>query len=396
MKGKMGVVLLLAVLLTGCWDGIQLDEIGIVMSIGLDREPDTGKIILTAQVIRPGALGKEKMTDEAPVILVTGKGDTIFEAIRSMVKIMDRKAFFAHTKVIVIGEGIARQGIMPVLDFFARGKEMPRYVWLCVANNAQAREILGVKNGIERIQAVYLKEMIQNQRYNLGISNSNIIDYYKKALGDGINPVMTALKIVEKSNLQVEEKQSSTKGVKLSGTAVFKNDRLAGYLDEMETKGMNWILDEVKGGVVTFPSFMEEGKLMSIEVLRANTKIIPKINDSRVTFAIEVSGEISVVETQSYRMLNRPSEILKLVDQTEKATKKVIMKEIKAAVEKAQKDVKSDIFGFGSELNKKYPEKWKEIKGEWSDMFPNIDYTVTVNINAKRTGLQKSPFEPKE
>ena len=80
------IITLTAMLLTGCWDRKELNQLGIAMAIGLDKGDD-GKIQLTSQIVRPAAMEKQGGGNEPPYELVISSGDSIFEAIRHTVKV---------------------------------------------------------------------------------------------------------------------------------------------------------------------------------------------------------------------------------------------------------------------------------------------------------------------
>lgn len=380
-------------LLTGCWDRRELNTIGIVVAVGLDKDSETEKIIVTSQIIRPGALKKEGDTEESHVEIITTKGDTVFEAIRNITMRFDRKAYFSHTKVIVISEQLAKDGIVPILDIFERAHELRRLVWLIIAKDTKAREILGVKYGIESIPATYLESVIKMSKETSKASASNLLEYLKKVSGSGINPVVGVMEIVEDPNLPAEEKKGkTTKGVKLSGAAVFKKDKLVGYLDETETRGFNWVIGKVESGIITVPSLSEKNKLVSIEITKASSSIEPDMKDGEISFTIEVKEEGNIVEQQSSDDYSKPE----LFKKIEEKHKDVIEKEIKMAVDKVQKEFKSDIFGFGSAFNRKYPKEWKKIKDDWENLFPKVQYIVKVDAKLRRTGLILKPTKPIE
>lgn len=394
MKRKLFAIILCILFLTGCWDRRELNELGVVGAFGLDKDSETGKIILTTQVIRPGALKKEEGGGEkSPVEIITTKGNTVFEAMRNITKEFDRRAFFSHDKVIIIDEQLARDGILPILDFFVRSEEIRRLVWFIVAKDTKAREILGVKHGIENIQATYLDAMIKKSSLNSEVSTPNLLEFMKRVSGNNINPIAGVMEIVEESNLPAEEKKDkTTKGVKLSGTAVFKKDKLVGYLDNIETRGLNWVTGKVKSGVINVPSPAEKDKLIAIEIKRASSSIKPEMKDGIISFNIEVKEEGDLAEQQGTVDVSK----LELFEKIEEGQKAVIENEIKLAVDKVQKEFSSDIFGFGSALNKKYPEEWDKIKDNWESIFPKVQYAVKVDAKIRRTGLLIKSVKPGE
>jgi spore germination protein KC len=69
--------------------------------------------------------------------------------------------------------------------------------------------------------------------------------------------------------------------------------------------------------------------------------------------------------------------------------KQLMEDEINMAIEKAQKQFKADIFGFGNTLNKENPKTWNKVKKDWNEQYPDVSYTVNVNFSINSTGLMK-------
>ncbi|WHH60215.1 Ger(x)C family spore germination protein [Petroclostridium sp. X23] len=394
MKKKFLFLLLFCILfLSGCWDRKELNDIGIVLATAVDKDRTEGKVCVTSQVVRPAALKMQGGGNVVPVELICGSGNTIFEAIRNMTKQFDRRGYYAHNKVIIIDEHLAKEGLEVFMDFFERSQELRRLNWVFIAKNTIAKEILGVEHGIEKVQATYLESMIKKQTLNSEASVVDLLEFIKKASGSGISPVMGVMEIQEQPNFPVEEKKGNiTKGVKLSGTAVFKKDKLVGYLDSVETRGFNWVSGKVKNGVINVPSPMEKDKLISIEIKSASSKIEPIIEGEKISFNIEIKEEGDIAAQQS----NIDTSDIEIFRTIEKEQQKVIEKEVKTAIDKIQKVMGSDVLGFGSAISKKYPKKWEEIKDNWGEQFPEAEYTVSIETKLRRTGLISKPIKPAE
>ena len=81
---------------------------------------------------------------------------------------------------------------------------------------------------------------------------------------------------------------------------------------------------------------------------------------------------------------NKGSDFLSpdIVNSIEKKLSDSILSDIHASLTKAQKELKSDIFGFGFALFRKSPNLWQtKYENKWNDIFPNI--TVYINVNSK-------------
>lgn len=384
-------------LLTGCWDRIELKEIGIVSAIGIDRDPDTNEILFTSQVVNPSALKPDGGGAEPAIQLVTSNADTVFKAFRNINQEFDRRNFYAHNKVIVIGEELAKEGILPVLDGITRGKEGRGYIWICVAKGTQARDILSSvrKQGIEKVPANSIESMHENKELNFDVVVIKLNDYYKKTLKSGIEPVIGTLEMKEKStNSNGGSLRQTSLQATLSGGAVIKEDKLVGFLNETEARGYNWVIGEVKSGILSIPSKLEEGKLVSIEIRQASSNIKPEIKGDMISFTIEIESSGILVEQQGSGTLKTRKDQYDYLKQLEKELEKKIENEVYDVVEKAQEDFNSDIFGFGTRLNKKDSKKWKELKERWKkDQFQNVDVKVKVKAEISARELLQEPLK---
>jgi len=377
-------------LLTGCWDRKELNEIGIVAAIAVDKDPETGEYLFTSQVLKPAAESTNTPSPENPYLMVSTTGKTIFEAIRKTNQIVDRQGFYAHNKVIVISEELAKEGLLPILDSFQRGKEVRGYVWICIAKDTTARKILETKTvGVSRIPANFLKSLLENTTNQLNSISSNMLEYYKEVLGGGIDPVLGVLLIEDK------KERSQDKNVKLTGGAIFKKDKLIDYLNESETRGFRWVTGDIDSGALSLPSPLQEDKYETVEILKMNAKILPEVEGDQISFTIEVTENGLVTEQQSTGQFKESKQLVDYLNELEEANKKVIEEEINQAIEKAQ-SFQADIFGFGAALNKKHPKTWNKVKDEWPEKYSEVPYTVKVKVNITSSGFMKGPFKPQQ
>lgn len=391
MKIKFCLILLFIIFTTGCTSRpVELNNIGIVEAIAIDKDSDTNNIIFTTQTIRPSALSKESSNiRESTVEVTTTKGKTIFEAIQNITQVLDRKPFLAHTKVIIISEGLAKEGLMPFLDYFSRQRELRMYTWLCIAKNTQAKELLNVKRGINIIQATYLEDIIENDKYHAKAISSSVMDYYRNLLKYGIDPTLGVLQLVESNEGDIKKR------VKFSEIAVFKKDKLIGYLNEKETFGFNWVIGKIQNGAIISPSLLDKEHLISLEIKKIKSRIKPEIKNEKISFNIKVDVKVTLIEEQSTAGIVEPKEMLDYLREVKEKVQKEIEEEIKLVVDKSQHELKSDIFGFGSILNRKHPKEWKKVKEDWNDIFPTVNYTTNVNVEIIGTNLKQGIFEVK-
>jgi spore germination protein KC len=108
--------------------GIAIDKVG-------------NKFMATCEVINmTGGKGAKPKAS-----IVSMKGDSLFDALRKMIKISGKKIYFGDSQVVIISNKIAKKCIIPALDFLSRDAE-PRYTLnLMISKEKTARQILKKK-----------------------------------------------------------------------------------------------------------------------------------------------------------------------------------------------------------------------------------------------------------
>ena len=88
--------------------------------------------------------------------------------------------------------------------------------------------------------------------------------------------------------------------------------------------------------------------------------------------------------------------MLDYLNEVRKETEKAIAEEIDLAVNKAQKELNSDVFGFGRTLHREHPEEWNNIKDQWNEIFPKAEYRAEVEVKMIGTDLKQGVFQIEE
>ena len=136
MKKCMFVLLILSVLLTGCWDRRELNELGITLALGIDKVEDEYQV--TAQVVVPSEISTKSSTGRSPVTLFHANGETVYEALRKLTKNSPRKIYPGHLRMLVIGEDLAEEGIGESLEFLSRDWELRSDFYVVIAKDLTA------------------------------------------------------------------------------------------------------------------------------------------------------------------------------------------------------------------------------------------------------------------
>ncbi|MFZ7102269.1 MAG: Ger(x)C family spore germination protein [Peptococcaceae bacterium] len=392
----MIIVMLGGSLLAGCWDRKEINSIGFAVGLGIDKDGESYQV--TTQLALPSMLVGDSGGPEAPVWVVGGQGRTIFEAIRDVNTRSARKPFWGHLNVIVIGEEVAKEGIIPVLDLLSRGQELRRSNYIVVAKG-KGRDILEAEPKLESINAIFISSLIENrtgQSVAPAVTLNDLLVCLSTAGTECVLPQIAALE--QESYLPPKEAAEPAAGpeegaekpkqiLELRGGGIFKGDKLVEWMDEETTRGYLWAKGQVKGGIIVVENPLQPGSNISLEIKKNAGEIATNFNNVPHEITINVTAAFNLVENSGIVGLEEAGRI----DELNKRAAEAVRKEITKAIVLAQ-DNKADIFGIGEQVKARHPQIWKQVK--WSEIFPNLEIKVNVEAETQEAAMTINPISP--
>ncbi|SHI98143.1 spore germination protein KC [Desulfofundulus thermosubterraneus DSM 16057] len=405
------LLLFLPLVLSGCWDHREVEDLGIVLLTAVDAAPE-GRVRLEVQVLVPTAVaGGGGITGTGGgggggggrkrYLNLATEGRTVFEAIRRLSMESPRELFFAHNQVILISEKLARErGVAEVMDFFERNRQFRRDTWILVARGDPS-DIMEVPVHLEVTPAQNIVGVIKNQELSARFAPTRLGEFAEMLESSGEEPYTAILEAVPNAAFSRVSLHPGGAGpapfhnIKLTGTAVFRRDRLVGWLNEREARGLLWVRGKVRGGPITFsiPGPRGEQKL-AVEILRAGrggVKLEPFLAGGQPGMRVEINTRVNLTESENLELdLRNPQVISRL----EKQLAGAIKQEVMACVTRLQEEYRADALGFGEAVHRKYPRVWRQVEGEWEDVFATMPVTVEVKTVIRRIGLINKPLRP--
>ena len=143
------LIIACALMTGGCWGRTEVDELALVMAIGLD-EGENNTVYVTFQIAVPRAVASGGAEGGGPSagggstgasLITTMRGRSILGLVDVANTYVDRRLSFVHSKLLIVGEGLARRGLAPYVSELVRFHEIRRTMFLVVAKGT-AREFL--------------------------------------------------------------------------------------------------------------------------------------------------------------------------------------------------------------------------------------------------------------
>lgn len=384
------VLLISFTFLTGCWNRKELNQLAIAVGIGIDKSEDQYKVSI--QVVEPSEIaGKSGGGGVAPVTLYQATAHTVLEAIRKITVVSPRIIYPAHLRILVLGESLAREGIGGALELFSRDPQVRNDFFIVVAKQSNAEDTLRILTNLEKIPSVRLFSTLATSEKEWAPTKTvKLAKLISDLVSEGKHPVLTGLKLTGDVKIGETKKNVETvlspADLSYSGLGVFKKDKLIGWLSDAESKGYNYITNNIKKtiGYLKFP----EGGTVSLKVIRSRTKTKGSIRDGQPMIDITVYTEVNIGEVQSDLDLNKTETIAELEEMANRKSKEFIEHTIKSVQEK----YKIDIFGFGEVIHRSDPKAWKELKKDWDQTFTSLPVHVKVITKIRRLGKVSNSF----
>lgn len=408
MKKYIVLILIIIVsipLLTGCWDYIELTDRGIIYAVAIDKvkvekehkekegfeigeeeskvqqedHSDNKQFELTLQLVEPTFIaGSEQkgFSKNASWNVVTTKADSISGGVEEANNRIYRLPFLSHIRVILIGEDLARSGITRSLDYFIRDPFIRKGTPIIVTKGS-AKDAINVKHHSTTLSGIYLSE-IPNSAWYSGKSPQLDLGTLAHAVHSGHNFIAPRIALSETED-----------DLKYGGAAVFKKDKMVGWLGEREITDWGLLVENFseiplsvrcpdKGDLGTFKVEVKSNK-SNYDIEYKNDKIY--LNAKMI-----IKADLKELQCEKCKMLDTKS-----TNKMEKALADSVEDRVELTFKKVQKEFGIDIYQIGDYIHKHHPDIWKEVKADWDKYFSEMELAVDVVSYLETAGVECRP-----
>ncbi|MCW6111465.1 Ger(x)C family spore germination protein [Clostridium sporogenes] len=392
MKSKKCLVIMLILLticMTGCWDKVEIDQKAFASVIGVDAGKDIGKEkqlkeINSSASFTGSKLDKIKVTYAFPDISKLGpeKGGTAVDktmsidaysmqdSIDKIVNKSSRNLSFGHLKLIVLNTSILDYSstFKEVIDYLQRQPAINRMIYI-VFSEDKSEEILKFKPNMEKSVENYIIGILENNKKN-NTSSPLTLNEFLEETSQNSTALVPVINIDKKS-----------KDLKISKVAVIKDDKIKGYISTEQANNIQLINKKFKGGTRTI---IRDGSPLDYSIENSERKI--KIRDKeKLSFDIKLNLEGQIKGHNIDKQISSKGDINKIEEDLNKA----ITQDIKEIIRISQTQYNTDILDLGGFIHKYHPKLWKEIKGNWNELYKTVDINVTADTKVRRIGAIK-------
>lgn len=378
---KLLITLSFIFICCGCYNYKELNDLAITSAIGIDKSDNGYKV--TAQVVNTQKEGTDNNSSSDPkIIIYEHTSKTVQEAVRYMVLESPKRLYPNHMQVIIISEDVAKDGILESLDLFFRDSELQKNFYVLISKDVSANQILKTLTPADSIVSSNIKKSLESDSSYLGITE---LVTYDELINTYLNPnkeislPSVTLKGKKKGSDKIdniEQSDSSTKVV-LSQMAIFKDDKMIGYLDDKQSIALSFIKEKINNTIIKYKC---NGGYVVVETTNSKSSINV---DNKGNFRIKISGDAAINEVSCDINLENDNSISKINKQVNKEIKKNVNNTIKYV----KNNYNSDIFNFLDILYKNQYSLYKKISSDWyKDKFKDSKIDIDVDIKVVEKG----------
>ena len=253
MKKQVLLVLLLMLLLTGCrrYSGFlpyarEIEDMELIRTLGVDGAGETG-VAITAS----GGTSQEETE------VVSGEAGTISAAVLELQGEGSSYLYFGHVTQLLLGEELARRGVMPSLDYVLRDVEMRLETALYVVRNGTAGQAIEAAaddgSATDRLEAL---------ADDAGLTANSMPRTVKDVLAE-----------LDRQGASFLPAVLADDGLTAAGYGILKDGALVGWAEGDAALGVNLIFGKVDADVVEVQA--PDGTAAALRVVGAAASVRP-------------------------------------------------------------------------------------------------------------------------
>lgn len=403
----IALVLVLVALLAGCWDRTEIEDMAYLVVLGIDRaEGDT--LLVTAMVaVTPELAGggvEAAVKPERPRLaarFLTARSETVTQALYILNGGLSRRLDSRQTRAVIVGEALAREGLEPLIMELTRAPWARGNIFFAQARG-RAHDVLTSFDPVSEVNPPRMLEGLLLQAKALHLAPPLRLHHFvarRAAIGGDPYPPAMAVHPGVAAGTQEPRgtpAESALPGalprgggnpVDFVGTAIYRGDRLVGFLNVDQTQMLLALRGEMGKAYVTFPDPDDPERQVTMRFHQENLPAYrATMRDGRpyVTVSLHFEGEVLAVPGgTNYAAQPARARLEQAAAQYASATIREVLERLR--------EWEADPIGFGHLYRGRF-SSWSEWAAfDWSRRIGQLEVEVEAAMRIRRYGLVLGP-----
>lgn len=376
MKRVWILVCLTSLLLSGCWDNNEVQDINYITALGVDYKDE--KYIIYVQMLDFATIAKQesnKQTEKAPIWVGRGTGTTLTEALIDLYTSSQQRVSWGHVTALVLTEAVLKpKQLSQVFDLTNRSQEIRYTKW-----------IYGTKDKMEDLFTVSpffqlspLHSLLHEPRESYvqfsfirPIQFVNFIRLYREKAATVVLPSLH----ISTQNWSENLKQHPI--LEVNGGFLIKNKELMGWLPRSDLLGTRWLASNNTHAAVVVQADGEAVGSIRLEKPQSTIEVIRKPNDASYRIKLNVIGTVQNI----YKQVG--------IKEMKRLTEETLRKELQNTFHKAAL-IHADPYELCLQLYRTDPKLWKKLVEQKKEIYDETSLELDVDVNIRYWGQRKS------
>lgn len=378
-KGLARIFLLctMTIVTTGCWDYTEIELRDFVMGAGVDAEDP--KVIVITEMAKSIGVGQE--AEFEPVVLTTD-ARSLTSGAHNLANPAGMEIFWAHAQVFLVSEEVARSTMLQVLEPIVRARDLRSTMYLLVTKDCTVEEVFKSKPPLVDGVSRHLVSVIRLSDVTTDFIPQQVWRFIGDLSSPGISGTLPGVELVHEGGALLPV---------VRGAAVFKLDRLIGWLSKEETQILALLKGESEGGFFVMDTEVKGNTFpITYEFRGSQFQTKPSVDGENLRMKVSLSLQLGVAGVKGADV---DFSDLAVVKDIEGQVSRSFTRRIRDFLGLIQEDYNSDIVGFGQLLWRQEPAIWRKVESDWDAVFRDLPVDVDVDCRISFTGFHAQPIK---
>lgn len=366
----LSVLLMLALLLTGCWDVKEVQSVNFITALGVDYIKD--HYVIYAQMLDFAEISQQDTpsnTGKAKIWIGKAEGKTMTEALNNLYPASQQRTLWTHVKSIVFSRSLLESHLSETVASLLRSRDFRYTPWVFGTDQEMGQLLSSVSllnHSVINSELMDPMEVFKQYSSIEPIQLIKLINGINEPAGRALLPSITITDEVWK------DYNDPINLVKLNGAFCISKGKSTGFMDMEHLNGVRYTSFR-KMYKYPLTVDMPDGSHVVLNIVDSKSKSHFKIKAGVPVAGMKIKARIHVVEVnkESSATAQKIKELAQIA----------VAKEVRTTFAEArQKDI--DIYGLEKKLYRKHNANWKRLSsGTSNSLISKIDLgDVEVNL----------------
>lgn len=290
---------------------------GVVTAVGIDKIDDQYEISLLTFIPTVNQSFEEQKS------IISGKGESVAEAVYRAQIAMGRKIGLFHAKTTIVNEKLLEEDVATHLDYLSRVASLPENT-VFIATNGTAKELLSLSQISKNNTGLKLEQIVGFNTENLYVTDTSLEAFYEGYYSDVRSSIIGYLCIEDENNpntmasvkkasisedrgsdMSAQNAQNSSQKNKKSlincgKSILLKNGKKAEILDVDMLNAINLLNSSSKNQIIRIKDVEKYGEKVNLDFKILEKKIVKSttFENGYPVFVAKINLGVDLIEVE--------------------------------------------------------------------------------------------------